>query len=297
MFHPTQQNWALAASWTNCAEFGDEPCKIYKELYMTKDLGQEWTYVTNYVFDFEWGTTKSALEKGVKIPDERIFVTRDAEAKGHQSESKKQTWSTQIDLFFSDDFFKTSHLLLESGNTIVKTSEYMFVAASHTDEQRVTIYSSNFESQFLKLRLVHLPKDAMLSNTFTLMDTSENQVFLFIENHGLQSPFGNLYISDEKGRSFTLSMENVIKGNAVDFQKVSSLDGTFVVNRYNREHTHTPSKRPGEILEFDEADMIAAESKKSRMSRSSNSNTENSKQVSTSLEVHKIEETVPASIV
>jgi len=75
------------------------------------------------------------------------------------------------------------------------------------------------------------------------------------------------------------------------------LDGTFVVNRYNREHTHTPSKRPGEILEFDEADMIAAESKKSRMSRSANSNTENSKQVSTSLEVHKIEETVPASIV
>lgn len=173
----------------------------------------------------------------------------------------------------------------------------MFIAASHTDEKRVTIYSSNYESQFLKLRLVHLPKDAMLSNTFTLMDTSENQVFLFIENHGLQSPFGNLYISDEKGRSFTLSMENVIKGNAVDFQKVSSLDGTFVVNRYNREHTHTPSKRPGEIREFDEADMIASESRKSRMTRNSNSNTESSKQISTSLEVHKIEETVPASVV
>jgi hypothetical protein len=77
-------------------------------------------------------------------------------------------------LFYSDDLFKTSHLLLESGNTIVKTGQYMFIAASHTDEKRVTIYSSNYESQFLKLRLVHLPKDAMLSNTFTLMDTSEN---------------------------------------------------------------------------------------------------------------------------
>jgi Sortilin, neurotensin receptor 3, len=106
-----------------------------------------------------------------------------------------------------------------------------------------------------------------------------------------------LYISDEKGRSFTLSMENVIKGNAVDFQKVSSLDGTFVVNRYNREHTHTPVKRASEIREFDEADIIAVESKKSRMSRPSNGDTENSKQVSTSLEVHKIEETIPASIV
>ena len=94
MFHPTQKNWALAVSWTNCAEFGDEPCKIYKELYVTKDLGTEWIYVTNYVFDFEWGTSTSAVAQGIKIPDERIFVTRDAEGKGHQSESKKQKWST-----------------------------------------------------------------------------------------------------------------------------------------------------------------------------------------------------------
>ena len=180
----------------------------------------------------------------------------------------------------------------------MKTAQYMFVAASHTDEQRITIYSSNFESQFLKLKLVKLPKDAMLSNTFTLMDTSENQVFLFIENHGLQTPFGNLYISDEKGRSFTLSMENVIKGSAVDFQKVSSLDGTFVANRYNRDHGHAPKKASiNEIREFDEADLVAAESKKSKMSRPSNGVNENSKQIATSLEVHKIEETVPASLV
>jgi len=32
------------------------------------------------------------------------------------------------------------------------------------------------------LRKVRLPADALLSNTFTLMDTSEDQVFLFIEN-------------------------------------------------------------------------------------------------------------------
>lgn len=38
-FHPTERNWALAATWTDCTEFGDEPCKIYKELYVTRDLG------------------------------------------------------------------------------------------------------------------------------------------------------------------------------------------------------------------------------------------------------------------
>lgn len=131
MFHPTQKSWALAGSWTNCAEFGDEPCKIYKELYVTKDLGQEWTYLTNYVFDFEWGQSKFALNNKVEIPDQRVFVTRDADGKGHQSQSKKKAWSTKIDLFVSDDLFKTSKLLVEAGNTIVKTPQFMFIAVSH----------------------------------------------------------------------------------------------------------------------------------------------------------------------
>ena len=111
----------------------------------------------------------------------------------------------------------------------------MFVSVAHSDEKRVQIYSSNYESGFMRLKKVRLPRDAMLSNTFTLMDTSESQVFLFIENHGTYSPFGNLYISDEKGRTFTLSMTNVIKASAVDFERVNSLDGTFIVNRYNKE--------------------------------------------------------------
>lgn len=83
MFHPIQRNWALAASWTSCAEFTNEPCKIYKELYITKDLGSEWILVNNYVFDFEWGTSSYAKTEGIEIPDERIFVTRDPDSIGH----------------------------------------------------------------------------------------------------------------------------------------------------------------------------------------------------------------------
>lgn len=59
-------------------------------------------------------------------------------------------------------------------------------------------------------------------------------MFLFIENHGAETPLGNLYVSDEKGRSFNLSLENVIRGTAVDFIKVSSLDGTFITNKYSK---------------------------------------------------------------
>jgi hypothetical protein len=239
MYHPTQRNWAIAASWTSCEEFQDEPCKIYKELYITKNLGEEWNFVNNYVFDFEWGQTKYAKDKGIVIPDERIFITRDPDASGHQSLSKKATWSTKIDLYMSDDLFTTpAVLILEAGNTIIKTPQYMFVAASHSDERRVSIYSSNIYSGFKTMKNVRLPADAILSKTFTVLDTTSSQVFLFIENHGLDSPFGNLYISDELGRSFSLSMENVIKGEAVDFEKVLSLDGTYIANKYSKNHKH-----------------------------------------------------------
>jgi len=39
--------------------------------------------MTNYVFDFEWGASKTAQSSGISIPDQRIFVTRDADGKGH----------------------------------------------------------------------------------------------------------------------------------------------------------------------------------------------------------------------
>ena len=65
------------------------------------------------------------------------------------------------------------------------------------------------------------------------MDTSEEQVFLFLENKGMSTPFGSMYISDANGRSFSASLTNVIKGNAVDFERVTSLDGTFIANKYS----------------------------------------------------------------
>lgn len=90
----------------------------------------------------------------------------------------------------------------------------------------------------MNVKKVKMPNGMPLSRTFTLMDTSEDQVFLYLENHGDNSYFGNLYISDAGGRTFTLSMENIIKGTAVDFEKVNSLDGTFIANRYNGKHSN-----------------------------------------------------------
>ena len=109
-------------------------------------MGEQWGYLTNYIYDFEWAQSKYAVSKGVQIPDSRIFVTRDAKAQGHQLKviSSGTRWSTEISLFVSDDFYKTNAMLLSKGNTIVKSPQYMFIAVANSDNERIKIYSSNF---------------------------------------------------------------------------------------------------------------------------------------------------------
>jgi len=92
--------------------------------------------MANYVFDFEWGTSELAKEAS-EIPNERIFYTRDPVSTGHQGTGKKVNWSMDINLYMSDDFALTETLVLEAGNTIVKTPQYMFIAVSHSDELRI----------------------------------------------------------------------------------------------------------------------------------------------------------------
>ena len=155
-YHPTEKQWALAATWTDCTEFKDDPCKIYKELYVTKDLGSTWQFLKEYVYDFAWGITPYAQQTGIRrLPKDRIFITHDPTATGHQNQNKK-TWSPSVNLYFSDDWFKTKKLALNNGNSIIKTDHYMFIAKATKTEQ-VEIYVSNVLHGFLNFQKTTLP--------------------------------------------------------------------------------------------------------------------------------------------
>jgi hypothetical protein len=54
IFHPTEKDWGLASAYTLCEDFVNEPCRIYKELFVTKDLGENWMLLADYVVQFNW---------------------------------------------------------------------------------------------------------------------------------------------------------------------------------------------------------------------------------------------------
>jgi hypothetical protein len=49
-------------------------------------------------------------------------------------------------------------------------------------------------------------------------------------------------MSDGSGKYYSLSLENVLRGmEYVDFEKINSLEGVFVANRFDVSHTHDAS--------------------------------------------------------
>lgn len=70
-------------------------------------------------------------------------------------------WSPQVNLYYSDDFFKNQKkLALGNGNSIIKTEHYMFVARA-TQREWVEIYVSTYQQGFLDFERAKLPTDAI----------------------------------------------------------------------------------------------------------------------------------------
>ena len=65
------------------------------------------------------------------------------------------------------------------------------------------------------------------------MDSGDGQVFLFLNDKGEGTPFGGVYVANEFGRYFSLSLDNVIQGEQVDFERIDSLKGTYIANKYS----------------------------------------------------------------
>ena len=59
---------------------------------------------------------------------------------------------------------------------------------------------------------------------------------MLVSDHKYDDEVGNLFISDGMGQAFTHSMEGLIMSNSYrtyDFEKIESLIGTYVANRYD----------------------------------------------------------------
>lgn len=221
VFHPTERNWGLASAFTLCEEFSSEPCRIYKELFVTKDIGHTWELIASYVVQFSWGIdiTNVINTKNV-IPKERILMTHDPRGKGNQDNSG---WNYKIDFVYSDDFFLNTKVAVYKGNKFLLTKDYLFlVQVIDQEAQEVILLVANSNELTYSFKPIDLNMKKFREHSYTFLDTSSNSVFLHVNHFGAKSRFGHIYISDFDGLMYSPSLNYNIRSadGQCDFDKV-----------------------------------------------------------------------------
>lgn len=234
-FHPFERTWGLAAAFSLCEDYIDEPCRINKEVFVTKDLGENWQILASYVIQFGWGVL-DRLQHFKGIPSERILLSYEPFGKGHQ---KFNGWNYKIDFAYSDDFFKTKTAVVHKGNKFLLTEHYLYVAqVVDVEEQEVLLQVSKVLGKHFSFQPIEFPTKALSEHSYTFLDTTEASVFLNVNHFKAHGYFGDIYISDNEGDNFSLSLKHNLKNTEgqSDFSKVSGMHAIYIANAYDDEY-------------------------------------------------------------
>jgi hypothetical protein len=118
------------------------------------------------------------------------------------------------------------------------TAKYLFVAQVEDEEiQDVDLLISASNAAHYKFKSVDLPMKKFKEHSFTILDTTEGQVFLQVNHQGEKSKYGNIYISDASGTRYSLSIKNNVRSpeGQCDFERIQSLEGIYLVNVYDED--------------------------------------------------------------
>ncbi len=224
--HPKDAKLVLASTMSKSCHDGSRG-SCYKQLYVSYDFGKSWTMKTNYIVQFDWA--HNLLDHQAKgLPMNAIFFTEFKTKKGNQ---KFGSWDRDIDFFISKDMFESKpKLLVERGNRFLFTSKYMFIAQVHRfhDNQVNLIITRDGARSFHE---ADLPFE-MMQHSYTVLDTSEDTVFLHVNHAGEQSDWGNVYISNQFGLNYSLSLPHNrrAKNGKCDFEKMEGIEGHYLAN-------------------------------------------------------------------
>ena len=73
-------------------------------------------------------------------------------------------------------------------------------------------------------------------HSYSILDTSESQVFMIVNHFKPSSPVGVIYISDSTGTRYSRSLEYAVRlDKNAEFHRVLGLEGIYLSNVYATE--------------------------------------------------------------
>ena len=212
-FHAEEKEWLLFVGQTDCNSI-----RCQKDAYYTKNHGRQWNKMLSNVKNCTWGRDKDFknIQRTAVFCD---IVSADSPEK--------------VDLVRSDDFFATTQTLFKDIlESTISENFYVVAMYDESDRKKLALRTSIDGSHF---QPITFPPNVDVSNLgSTVLESSSGSIFLNVFAHWkVDREWGNLYISDSKGASYTTSLlyTNCDKTGYVDFEKMLGVDGIYLANQ------------------------------------------------------------------
>ncbi|XP_076310963.1 sortilin-related receptor-like isoform X2 [Tachypleus tridentatus] len=236
-FHPTRADVVL----------GMDKNDKEKKLWLSEDFGVTWNELDRHVKSFFWGVENIDA-------DDVLFVER--------QEPDKRSTILKFKLFKAE---LETEVLLANAEDFEVREKYIFAT------KRQQLFGSDNKNGTLQLWISYNRgpfQNARFPNhldhkDFYIADASEDQVFVCVMHDAFQT---NLYISDVKGTSFSLSLERVLylsskaplpglydsDDSLVDIHKVDGLRGVYIATQVKKgAHTENLLENLVSVISFD----------------------------------------------
>ncbi|XP_022248454.1 sortilin-related receptor-like [Limulus polyphemus] len=218
-FHPTRADVVL----------GMDKNDKEKKLWLSEDFGVTWNELDRHVKAFFWGVENIDA-------DDVLFVER--------QEPEKRSTVLKLRLFKAE---LEKEVLLTNAEDFEVREKYIFATkkqqlfGSNNKNGTLQLWISYNRGPFQNSRFPnHLDR-----KDFYIADASEDQVFVCVMHDAFET---NLYISDVKGTSFSLSLERVLylsskaplpglydsEDSLVDIHKVDGLRGVYIATQVKK---------------------------------------------------------------
>lgn len=230
MFHPTKERTLIGLfriPSPKCHAKKRRNCPQVLVLKISHDFGDSWNYLFEGFSEISWGYSPDLHGEDSLIPKNRLIFTK----KVFPGKRRSHTSA-----FYTDDYFKTTHILLVGGFNFAQTKDYIYVAKfkKRSRNELDLYFSKNTEISFKK---VIFPSDLLRHHAYTVVEGKSSRVFLHVSHHKGFIPYGHLYVSDSTGGKFELSIKNNVRNSLgfCDFTKVKGIEGVYIVNVFDSE--------------------------------------------------------------
>ena len=211
IFNPIEPNWIIATAFTQ-PEDGVEV--HYKELFISKNRGLNWSFLIDHIEDVSWGCLNyNNFEYG--ISKERIILTRNENG--------------VLNLMYSDDLFSTPITALKNVEKFILDEENIYASIYKEDKSLMLKFASlkHFTFQFKPVIFNSLPH--LIHSHYSFLKL-EKGIVINVSHIVNEESVGDIYISN--GGMFGHSIQHNVKQDqlGMEFISVSGLDGVFISN-------------------------------------------------------------------